>query len=139
MHQSTFYTLAYHHWPISSGLLWSMFVCDSSFIPVCVPTSVCVCVCAHVHRRSGCSSDSLFADRNEHAVSLGSAVSRIRRGGGVEKKERKNDRRGEAHRTPPIYHPDSFRPLPRRGRGEREREMKQMKTAKPEQQKHKRS
>ncbi|KAK5866126.1 hypothetical protein PBY51_020340 [Eleginops maclovinus] len=32
----------------------------------------------------------------------------------IEQKERKNDRRGEAHRTPPIYHPDSFRPLPRR-------------------------
>ncbi|KAL7404438.1 hypothetical protein ABVT39_014784 [Epinephelus coioides] len=39
----------------------------------------------------------------------------------VEEKERKNDRRGEAHRTPPIYHPDSLRPLPRR-EGERERD-----------------
>lgn len=48
----------------------------------------------------------------------------------VEEKERKNDRRGEAHRTPPIYHPDSFRPLPRRER--REREMRQMKTARLE-------
>lgn len=38
-----------------------------------------------------------------------------------EEKERKNDRRGEAHRTPPIYHPDSFRPLPRREREEKER------------------
>lgn len=35
-------------------------------------------------------------------------------------KERKKDRRGEAHRTPPIYHPDSFCPLPRR-EGESER------------------
>lgn len=52
--------------------------------------------------------------------------------GREEKKERKNDSRGEAHRTPPIYNPDSFRPLPRREKREREREMGQMKTAKLE-------
>lgn len=45
----------------------------------------------------------------------------------VEERERENDRRGEAHWTPSIYHPDSFRPLPRRER--EEREMGQMKTA----------
>lgn len=67
MHQSTFYTLAYCRWPILSGLPWCMFVWLFIYSCVCAGK----CVRAHVPSRSGCSSDSLFADRNEHAVSLG--------------------------------------------------------------------
>lgn len=40
----------------------------------------------------------------------------------MEKSEKKNDSRGEAHWTPPIYNPDSFRPLPRRENRQKERE-----------------
>lgn len=66
---------------------------------------VCVCVFVLMHQRAGCSSDSRFADRNEQAVGL--RVQRVETG--VEesgrRRRKKNDRRGEAHRTPPIYHP----------------------------------
>lgn len=48
----------------------------------------------------------------------GNAASWDWSGGEWQKKERTNDKRGQAHRTPPIYHPDSFRPLPRRERDE---------------------
>lgn len=87
-------TLIHRHFFILSTLLYSiqgrMCFCISP-VDVVVPVIL------------------FFADRDEHTVGLGVCWAQIGKGERVEKSEKKNDSRGEAHWTPPIYNPDSFR------------------------------
>lgn len=99
--------------------LWT-FICVLVCVRMC--KTVCLCVFVHVRQRAGGSTDSLFADRNEHAIGRG--MRRVETGveeSGTSRRQRRT--REEKHIGNHLF--ITFLSTAK----EREREMRQMKTA----------
>ncbi len=104
----------------------------------CARVQKCVYVFVRECRRPGCSSDSLFADRNEHAVGLGVQWAETgKEESGREGKKERQERRSTSDTTylSPWLLPSTAKERKRETEGEREGEgkMGQMKTARLEQ------